>query len=240
MRLLRTAIGVPLVVLATMLGALVIMVSGERPLSDTVVRLWSRFVLFLVGARARRVGGESIDPKRSYVFIANHTSLVDVPAIVALTPTPLRFVAKRELSHLPLFGYAARRMGHVFVDRGDRESATTAIRDRIARGFDRGVALFFFPEGTRSTTEDLLPFKKGAAMAALETGLDFVPVAVVGARRVLPPKGVSLFTPGPVTVVFGDPVPIAGHTLEDRDALVAAQRAAVEATLARARAAHGR
>jgi 1-acyl-sn-glycerol-3-phosphate acyltransferase len=81
----------------------------------------------------------------------------------------------------------------------------------------------------------LLPFKKGAAVAALATGLDCVPIGIAGAREVLAPKGFSLFRPGPIAVVFGAPVPVSGHTLEDRDRLVAEQRKAVEACVREAR-----
>ena len=122
----------------------------------------------------------------------------------------------------------------------DRASAAVQqsieiIRRRIDTGLD-GVGLFFFAEGTRSTTEELLPFKKGAAIAALETGLDCVPIGVAGAQQVQAPKGFSLLRPGPIAVVFGAPLSLAGHTLENRDALVAAQRAAVEKVIAEARA----
>ena len=98
------------------------------------------------------------------------------------------------------------------------------------------MGLFFFAEGTRSTTDELLPFKKGAAVAALAGGLDCVPIGVTGAREVLPPKGLPLFRPGTIAVVFGAPIPIAGHTLDDRDRLVAEQRTAVEACVREARA----
>jgi 1-acyl-sn-glycerol-3-phosphate acyltransferase len=126
-------------------------------------------------------------------------------------------------------------MGHVFIDRKDRGGATKAIQGRIERGL-RGASLFFFAEGTRSVADELLPFKKGAAVAAIETGLDCVPIAVAGARTVLKPKGFSLFQPGPVAVVLGEPISAAGHALERRDALVAEQRAAVQRSLEEARA----
>src|SRR5260370_34275557 len=147
----------------------------------------------------------------------------------------MRFIAKDELSRIPMFGWAAKRMGHVFIDRKDSHGAAKAIRSRIERGLS-GIALFFFAEGTRSTGDELLPFKKGAAIAALETGLDCVPIAVAGAREVLKPKGLSVFRPGPVAVVFGKPIPVAGHSLDRRHELVAASRAGVEAALAEARA----
>ena len=176
-----------------------------------------------------------LDPDRSYVFVSNHTSNLDVPAIVSVVDHPLRFIAKQELARIPIFGWAARRMGHVFIDRKDRGGATRAIRGRMERGL-RGASLFFFAEGTRAVRDELLPFKKGAAVAALEMGLDCVPICVAGARAVLKPKGFSLFQPGRIAVVFGAPLPTATHALDRRDQLVAAQRDAVQVALEEARA----
>ena len=93
---------------------------------------------------------------------------------MSVSPEPLRFIAKQELARIPIFGWAARRMGHVFIDRRDSHGAAKAIADRIARGLS-GVGLFFFAEGTRSTTEQLLPFKKGFAHFAI----DYVPEAAI-------------------------------------------------------------
>ncbi len=232
-RALRTFIGIPLIALAVIPFGLLIGVAGEGEASERLLRAWCRLVLVCAGARVvARV--HPLDRSRTYVFVANHTSNIDVPAIVSVSPEPLRFIAKQELGRIPLFGWAARRMGHVFIDRRDSHSAAKAIGERIARGL-RGVGLFFFAEGTRSTTDDLLPFKKGAAVAALGTALDCVPIGIAGAREVLAPKGFSLFRPGPIAVVFGEPIPVAGHTLEDRDRLVVEQRTAVEACVREAR-----
>jgi 1-acyl-sn-glycerol-3-phosphate acyltransferase len=236
-RFVRTVLGVPLVFVAMCLHAILIGTFGERDASEAVLRSWCRFFLWVAGATVERLGGEDLDPKKSYVFVSNHTSNMDVPAILSVTPTPLRFIAKRELKRIPFFGWAAGRMGHVFINRQDKHAATRAIRRRIDRGFETGVALFFFAEGTRSTTEELLPFKKGAAIAAIETGLDVVPIGIAGAQRVMAPKGFSLFRPGPIAVAFGKPIPIAGFSIDQRDELVVAQRAAVESAVAAARAA---
>lgn len=236
-RVLRTILGVPLILAAMVPHAIIILIAGERDLSEKALRSWCRFFLWVAGARVTRLGAPNLDPHKSYVFVSNHTSALDVPAILAITPTPLRFIAKRELSFVPFFGWAARRMGHVFINRKDRQAATRAIRSRIGRGFDTGVALFFFAEGTRSTTEEMLPFKKGAAIAAIETGLDVVPLAVAGARYVLPPKGFALFRPGPIFVAFGEPIPVAGHELDLRDELVVLQRRGVEQALRTAKGA---
>ena len=233
-RFLRTVFGILAIALALIPFGTLIGLYGERDASERLMRGWCRFVLFCAGARVvARI--HPIDRSRSYVFVSNHTSHIDVPAIVSVSPAPLRFIAKRELSRVPLFGWAARRMGHLFIDRRDSHGAAKVISGRISRGL-QGVGLFFFAEGTRSTTDDLLPFKKGAAVAALDAGIDCVPIGVAGARAVLAPKGFSLFRPGTIAVVFGAPIPIAGHTMADRDRLVAEQRTAVERCVREARA----
>jgi 1-acyl-sn-glycerol-3-phosphate acyltransferase len=232
---LRTFFGWIVISLSMFACAFLIVLSGESEFSEKVLRAWSRIFLAVAGARVIVQHDAPLPRDRSYVFVSNHTSNLDAPAILSVMDHPMRFIAKRELSRIPLFGWAARRMGHVFIDREDPHGAARAIRSRIEKGLT-GMGLFFFAEGTRATTDELLPFKKGAAITAIETGLDCVPIAVAGARDVLKPKGLSVFQPGPVAVVFGKPVPIAGHTLERRAELVAAQREAVERALAEARA----
>ena len=235
LRFLRTVFGWALIVADTMMCAVGIGLSGESERSEHILRGWAHRFLRVTGARVVVRHEVALERDRGYVFVSNHTSNLDVAAILSVVDNPLRFIAKKELQRIPIFGWAAGRMGHIFIDRKDSSRSTKAIRERIDRGL-RGGSLFFFAEGTRATRDELLPFKKGAAVAALETGLDCVPIAVAGARDVLKPKGFSLFKPGPVAVVFGRPIPIRGHTLEGRAGLVAEQRAAVEAALAEARA----
>ncbi len=234
LRFLHTVFGWAWIVGDTLISALIIGAAGETQFSERVLRAWGRRVLRAAGAHVVVQRDAQLDPDRSYVFVSNHTSNLDVPAILSVIDHPMRFIAKQELSRIPVFGWAARRMGHVFIDRKDRTGATKAIRGRIERGL-RGASLFFFAEGTRSVQDELLPFKKGAAVAALETHLDCVPLAVAGARSVLKPKGVALFRPGPVAVVFGKPIPSSGRPVESRDALVAEQRSGVEEALREAR-----
>jgi 1-acyl-sn-glycerol-3-phosphate acyltransferase len=232
-RVLRTVIGIPLIALGVLVLGTIIGIAGDRPFSDRVLRTWCRLVLFCAGATVLP-RAQPLDPRRSYVYVSNHTSHIDVPSIVSVAPLPIRFVGKQQLRKIPLFGWAAERMGHVFIDRRDANRAAKAIGQRLERGLS-GVGLLFFAEGTRSTTDEMLPFKKGAAVAAVQMGLDCVPLGVAGARDVLAPKGFSLFRPGRVAVVFGATIPIAGWTLEQRDALVQVQRAAVEKCVHEAR-----
>ena len=235
LRFLRTVFGWLAILVATLAHAFLIGLFGESAASEKILRNWAHFFVWIAGARVISRRDPAIDPRKSYVFVSNHTSNLDAPAILSVMDHPMRFIAKRELKRIPLFGWAARRMGHVFIDRRNSKESTNAIRARIGRGLE-GASLFFFAEGTRSTADELLPFKKGAAVTALETGLDCIPIAVAGARDVLKPKGFSIFRPGPVAVVFGPPIPVAGHALDERDILVGEQRAAVERALADARA----
>lgn len=235
LRFLRTVLGWAFILAETMLAAMAIGLGGESEFSERVLQRWARWFLWITGATVTVVRHTRLDRNRSYVFVSNHSSNLDVPAIVSVVRHPLRFIAKEELRRIPLFGWAAQRMGHVFIDRKDRKGSTQAIERRIHRGL-RGASLFFFAEGTRSVTDEMLPFKKGAAVAAIETQLETVPISVAGTRTILKPKGFSLFRPGPVAIVIGEPIPSAGHTLEKRAELVALQRAAVQKGLDEARA----
>lgn len=234
LRLLHTVVAVLVIVLTVLPLAFLVALAGDRPISERILHFWVRIVLVAAGARVVVRQLAPIDPSKSYVFVANHTSHMDVPALLSVSPVPLRFIAKKELRRLPVFGWAAERMGHVFVDRRDSHGASRAISRRIKRGLS-GIALFFFAEGTRSMGDELLPFKKGAAIAALQTGLECVPIGIAGAREVFPP-GFSTFRPGTIAIVFGAPLSPGGYALERREELVAAQRTAVEAAVREARA----
>ena len=117
-RVLRTVLGIPIIALAVIPFGLLIGIFGESETSERLLRGWCRLVLLCAGARVvARV--HPLDRSRTYVFVSNHTSNIDVPSIVSVSPEPLRFIAKQELARIPLFGWAARRMGHVFIDRRD-------------------------------------------------------------------------------------------------------------------------
>src|SRR2546428_9313590 len=162
LRFLRTVLGWVWTFTDTMTTALRIGLRGESEMAERLIRGWARRFLRVAGAQVIVGRDAELDRNRSYVFVSNPTSYLDVPAIISVADHPLRFIAKQELTYIPLFGWAARRMGHVFIDRKDRRGATKAIRERFARGL-RGASLLFFAEGTRAVGDELLPFKKRAA-----------------------------------------------------------------------------
>ncbi|MGH7460869.1 MAG: lysophospholipid acyltransferase family protein, partial [Longimicrobiales bacterium] len=141
-----------------------------------------------------------------------------------------RFVAKEELGRIPIFGRAWRTAGHISVNRGDRMQAIRVLEQfgDVVRNDNSTIVIF--PEGTRSRTGDLLPFKKGAFMLALHTHIDIVPTAVVGSRAILK-KGDSRVHSGRIIVRFGEPIPTVGYNEENRDHLIALVRSRIEIML---------
>jgi 1-acyl-sn-glycerol-3-phosphate acyltransferase len=201
--------------------------SAVRPLA----RLWSWLVLRTCRVRYRAVYHPNLDPARPSVYVANHQSQFDIPALTLAMKPDFRMVAKRELLYIPVFGWALWLAGFVFIDRADRAKAIRSL-DRTVRMFRKGTSIVVFAEGTRSPDGRLLPFKKGGFMLALQAGVPIVPVSIRGGHDVLP-KGSLRIRPGTIDVVFGDPVPASSYTLETRDALIDTVRARIAAGLAR-------
>ena len=201
---------------------------------DCIPRRWARLLLRVAGVRVVMEGTEVLDPDRPQVVVANHVSWFDVLALAAYLPGRYVFVAKRELEKVPVFSTAAKACGHIFIDRRDRPRALESLavaRERLER--DR-PSVIMFPEGTRSATGELMPFKKGAFVLAIQTGADIVPAAIDGSREVMR-KGSFLIRPGTIRVRFGEPIPVEGLTLDDRDELTRGARDAVARLQARVR-----
>lgn len=184
--------------------------------------------LTCAGIRYRVVGREHV-PVRSAVFCSNHESNVDPPVLFRALHPRLHILYKAELHRFPLMGMVFDVGGFVAVDRGDRERALGSIAEG-ARSLRAGNSFLIFPEGTRSRTGDLLPFKKGGFIMAIEAQAPIVPVAIRGGRAAMR-KGSAWVRPVDVSVRIGRPIPTAGLTLAERDDLVRRVRGAVQALL---------
>jgi len=151
-----------------------------------------------------------------YVIISNHQSMYDILALVTSLGLQFRWIIKKELRGIPLFGYALYVSRNIFIDRSDSGKAIESIH----RGMDRlppGTSVMFFAEGTRSSGNAIGEFKKGGFIMALEKGFPILPVTVNGSRRVLPGKSL-VFNPGTIEVVVGNPIDAADFsrdTLKD-------------------------
>ena len=191
-----------------------------------------RMGLFLSGLRCEVSGAEHIQRHRAAVYAVNHTSNVEPPiifdALHEIFPR-LRVLYKAELRKLPILVRAFDLAGFVPLERGNREQSIPAI-ERAAAALQQGNSFLIFPEGTRSRTGALLPFKKGGFILAIKAQAPIVPVAIVGARDAMH-KGSLVIQAVTVALRFGEPVETAGMTIDDRDSLVQAVRRRVEALL---------
>lgn len=224
------AVGVPATLFFSALAVAGGLVRARPSYFDWIHRTWSGLVLAAGGVRVDAEGIENLDRDGPQVLVANHQSLLDILALFHALPVSLRFVAKMELSRVPLFGAAMRRAGHVFIDRGNRVQAVEAMREAGDRMKEEGLTLGLFPEGTRSPDGGLRRFRRGPFVLAIETGTVLVPVAVDGGPRVLPP-GRRRLRPGTVHVRCGEPVDLGGLDRDDRDELLDRTRAEVSAML---------
>ncbi len=216
---------------------LIALATGRAGLLYTVGWGGVRLGRFLSGIQVRVHGRDHILRNRAAVYAVNHTSNVEPPilydALSDLFPR-LRIVYKAELRKLPILVQAFDLGGFVPLQRGNPEQSLPAI-EKAAEALREGNSFLIFPEGTRSRTGSLLPFKKGGFIMALKAQVPIVPVAITGARDAMR-KGSFVINPVVVDVSFGAPVETAGMGLEDRDALIAEVRRRVEGLLADAAA----
>ncbi len=205
---------------------------NRRALLYRVGHLGVRLGLFFSGIRIVVEGREHIRRHGAAVYAVNHASNVEPPiifdALHELFPR-LRIVYKAELRKLPVLVQAFDLAGFIPLERGNPEQSLPAI-DRAAAALREGNSFLIFPEGTRSRTGELLPFKKGGFFLALKGQAPVVPVAIAGARNAMR-KGSPLIYPVTVRVRFGAPIETAGMTLDDRDTLIATVRERIQELL---------
>ncbi len=206
----------------------------DQEAPDPLVRFWAKGLLRAAGVHAAVRGLENV-PAEQFILTLNHQSHFDVPLVLSSIERHLRFVAKVELTKIPLFGPALKRTGNVLVQRDGGERDRARLQEAVRPVRER-VSIVFFAEGTRSPDGTLGPFKRGAATLAIAAGVPLLPAAVAGTKDILP-KGTTLIHTGrKVALVIGRPISTAGKTPEDRDALTQEAREAVRGLLDEAQA----
>ena len=166
-------------------------------------RAWSWLILATTGVEVSVRGLERLVPGKTYVFVANHQSIYDIPCLFWSIPFQLRIIAKDSLGRFPVLGAHLKRTGHLLVDR--RKPDRSSVFDWASRLTSNGLSLIIFPEGTRSRDGFLGKFKGGSIMLAIQAGLPLVPISVVGSRHVMK-KGELTTRPGHVTLVVHEPI----------------------------------
>ena len=187
-------------------------------LAFNISKLWAWTMLIVTGVRVHIKGRETIKEGMQYVIISNHQSQYDILALVTSLKIQFRWVIKKELLYVPLFGWALYAAKNVFIDRSNREKAIASINKAVNR-LPQGVSLLVFAEGTRSKDGTLQKFKKGGFTIAIERQMPILPVVVKGSRAILP-KGSLIFHSGNIEVVVCDPIPADQYTHETIEDLI--------------------
>lgn len=207
----------PLVWLYTLvLGCISLVVSlfdrtGER--QQNVARLWSRMILWTVGAKVQVEGLEKIDISKPQVYVVNHLSAFDIPVLYTHLPFQFRILAKKELFRYPFMGWHLRRSGQIPVVLENPKASVRSLNLAVA-ALRKGNSLVIFPEGGRSPNGQLQAFMGGAFYAAVKAQVDVVPIVLVGTYEMLKMNSYHI-KPGPVEMVVGSPISTAGMSTRD-------------------------
>ncbi len=198
--------------------------TGSRDLAWRFAKARARSLTWMLGVDVQLRGLEHLGGGGPFVFAPNHQSHLDILVLLGFLPGRTRFAAKRELWAHPVVGAVLDTLGMVPIERDHPERAIDAL-DRAAT---ERQSFVIFPEGTRSRTGQLLPFKKGAFVLAIAAGLPIVPVVCRGTRRLMPRGSRLTVVPGTVEIVIEAPIPTVGLGYADRDALAAEVREIIE------------
>jgi 1-acyl-sn-glycerol-3-phosphate acyltransferase len=191
-----------------------------------VARVWGKALLAVSFIRVRTFGVEKLDPKGTYVFVANHSSYMDIPALLSSLPHQFRFFAKLGLYRIPFLGWHLRWAGHLPVDRSNARNSLKSMSEGARVIAQKRISVLLFPEGGRSP-HGLREFREGAAYIAIKAGVPVVPVALDGMRRLLPMGSVHIRS-GQVAVRVAAPISTSGLKLSDRAELTGRVREAIQ------------
>ena len=157
--------------------------------------------------------------------MANHQSDFDIFIVLAHVPVQFRWLAKKELFHIPIFGPAMRTAGYIEIDRQNRERAFKSL-DEAAEKIGQGKSVMTFPEGTRSRDGRMKPFKQGTFYLAIKSGAPIIPVSIIGSGEIMPKRSLQV-NPGRIIMAIDKPIPVTGYTIETRSELIERVQSAI-------------
>jgi 1-acyl-sn-glycerol-3-phosphate acyltransferase len=205
---LKIAITILWTALISVVGILVAALDRSGRWYHRAARVWSKFTLWLFGVKVSTVGLEHLDLTRRYVYVSNHASMFDIPAIFVVIPDDIRIVLKKELTRVPLWGWALKVGPYITIDRFNAKDAMGSL-DRALETIRQGASVLVFAEGTRSRDGRLQPFKRGAFALAARSGVPIVPVTINNSFQILP-KGSLKIQPADISIVVDKPIESAG------------------------------
>jgi 1-acyl-sn-glycerol-3-phosphate acyltransferase len=217
------------VVIVGTVGLLIVVPLGWTNVLYELGHGGAALALGLAGIRYKVIGREHVPKDRAIVFCSNHQSNVDPPVLFRALDRRLHILYKAELRKVPVLGRVLEAGGFVPIQRDNRDAAFASI-ERAAESIRAGNSFLIFPEGTRSKTDELLPFKKGGFVMAFNAQAPILPVAITGGREAMR-KGSAVIRPVRVTVRIGPPIETARRSVEERDAIIAEVRQRIEALI---------
>lgn len=178
---------------------------------------WASTILWVCGIKLEVGGLKNIVPGRPYIFVSNHMSYFDIFALLAALPVDFKFILKKELMKIPIFGWAVSRAQHISIDRKNPRKAIKSMNQAADR-IRNGMSVVIFPEGTRSDGR-LLPFKRGGFQLALKSGCDIIPLAIENSQNIVPRKSRRI-NRGTIYIQIGRPVSVDGYSKKNLQELV--------------------
>lgn len=203
-------IGFPLIVLSTLFAAIFTIIcfpwkNGKAPRAVQV--FWARSILWFLLVPIKVIGKEHVAPKQSYVFVANHQSMLDVFAVYGWLPNNFKWLMKKEIRRVPFVGTACAVAGHIFVDRSNPRAALQSM-EKVKKELVDGISTVIFPEGTRTRNGEIGRFKQGAFKIAIDMGLPVVPISLSGFYEAMPSKQFFVNPFSKVSLHIGEPIDI--------------------------------
>jgi 1-acyl-sn-glycerol-3-phosphate acyltransferase len=180
--------------------------------------MWANLNCILTPVFVKVKGRENIDPKQSYVIVVNHQSAYDIIILYARLGIYFKWLMKKEIRKIPGIGFGSQAIGHILINRSSTKAAIETINYAKSKIKD-GTSMLIFPEGTRSRTHDMLPFKKGAFWFAFDLNLPILPVTINGTREILPSETMNLL-PGKAEIIIHPPININNYSKDNMADLI--------------------
>jgi len=223
---------IPFLFINTMVMGLICIFAGlllRQDAANIIAVFWSKLCCAIAPVNVILKGQRNYSRNKSYVVVANHQSMADIPVLHGHLGLNIKWIMKKELGKIPIFGYAAHQLGCIYVDRSNHDAAIKSIEEAKKRMSQKDCVLFF-AEGTRSRDGKLKPFKKGAFRFAYEMDLPILPVTIKNSFHILPSDSLDL-TPGTVEVIVHPPVYILNHHMGHLDKAIEAVRQTIATAL---------
>ena len=190
-----------------------------------VARIWAAMILKASAVRVETIGLENVLRGKPQIFMSNHQSDFDIFIVLAFIPGQFRWIAKKELFRIPVFGTAMRNAGYIEMDRQKHDQAMKSL-DIASHKIREGKSVMSFPEGTSSRDGKIKAFKQGMFHLALQAGVPIVPISIIGASEIMPKRSLRI-NPGKITMVIGRPIDVTPYTADTRQELIANVRGVI-------------